>query len=77
MRKLVRQEYSVFLDWIYYHEALAEFTVRHWHEPYQGCGFVPIARSPRAAIEESGTSKVNKLSVRFFRLGMFFDTVSI
>jgi hypothetical protein len=44
-QKLVRQEYSVFLDWIYYHEALAEFTVRHWAVPYEGCGFAPIARS--------------------------------
>jgi hypothetical protein len=57
IHKLVRQEYSVFLDWIYYHEALAEFTVRHWAVPYEGCGFAPIARSPRA-IEGSG-SKVN------------------
>ncbi|KAF2802408.1 uncharacterized protein BDZ99DRAFT_202563 [Mytilinidion resinicola] len=54
IHKLVRQEYSVFLDWIYYHEALAEFTVRHWAVPYEGCGFVPIARSPRA-IEGSGS----------------------
>ncbi|KIV87266.1 hypothetical protein PV11_02821 [Exophiala sideris] len=48
IQKLVRQEYSVFLDWIYYHEVLAEFTVRHWKVPYEGCGFVPIPRSPRA-----------------------------
>ncbi|OCT48915.1 hypothetical protein CLCR_04894 [Cladophialophora carrionii] len=54
IQKLVRQEYSVFLDWIYYHEVLAEFTVRHWKVPYEGCGFAPTARSPRAAIEGSG-----------------------
>ncbi|KEF52314.1 uncharacterized protein A1O9_11554 [Exophiala aquamarina CBS 119918] len=53
IHKLVRQEYSVFLDWIYYHEVLAEFTVRHWKVPYEGCGFAPEARSPRA-IEGSG-----------------------
>ncbi|OQV10139.1 Fungal specific transcription factor domain-containing protein isoform 3 [Cladophialophora immunda] len=52
--KLVRREYSVFLDWIYYHEVLAEFTIRHWKVPYEGCGFTPTARSPRAAIEGSG-----------------------
>jgi len=52
--KLLRQEYSVFLDWIYYHEALAEFTVRHWVVPYQGCGFAPIVKSPRG-IEGSGS----------------------
>ena len=57
IQKLVRQEYSVFLDWIYYHEVLAEFTVRHWKVPYEGCGFAPLARSSRA-IEGSG-SKVN------------------
>jgi hypothetical protein len=45
MEKLVRSEYSVFLDWIYYHEALSEFTIRHWKAPYDGCGFPPIARS--------------------------------
>jgi hypothetical protein len=45
MEKLVRSEYSVFLDWIYYHEALSEFTIRHWKVPYDGCGFPPIARS--------------------------------
>lgn len=44
--KLIRQEYSVFLDWFYYHEVVAEFTVRHWTVPYVGCGFVPVARSP-------------------------------
>ncbi|KAF2000801.1 hypothetical protein P154DRAFT_575512 [Amniculicola lignicola CBS 123094] len=47
MNKLVRQEYSVFLDWIYYHEVLSEFTIRHWKVPYDGCGFAPTARSPR------------------------------
>lgn len=45
MAKLIRSEYAVFLDWIYYHEALAEFTVRHWKVPYDGCGFAPVARS--------------------------------
>jgi len=60
IHKLVRQEYSVFLDWIYYHEALAEFTVRHWHVPYEGCGFAPIARSPRA-IERSGSKVENNI----------------
>lgn len=49
--KLVRQEYSVFLDWFFYHEALAEFTVRHWKVPYEGCGFAPIARSPKTSVE--------------------------
>jgi len=53
IHEVVRQEYSIFLDWIYYHEALAEFTVRHWAVPYEGCGFAPTARSPRA-IEGSG-----------------------
>jgi len=53
IQKPIRQEYSVFLDWIYYHEVLAEFTVRHWKVPYEGCGFAPTARSPRA-IEGSG-----------------------
>jgi hypothetical protein len=48
MKQLVRREYSVFLDWIYYHEALSEFTVRHWKVPYEGCGFAPIARSAEA-----------------------------
>ncbi|KAF2647585.1 hypothetical protein K491DRAFT_784641 [Lophiostoma macrostomum CBS 122681] len=48
IQKLVRDEYSVFLDWIYYHESLGEFTVRHWAVPYVGCGFAPIVRSPRA-----------------------------
>lgn len=56
--KLIRQEYSVFLDWIYYHECLAEFTVRHWHVPYEGCGFAPIARSPRAI--EGNTTQVSR-----------------
>ena len=65
IHKLVRQEYSVFLDWIYYHEALAEFTVRHWASPYEGCGFAPIARSPRA-IDGSG-SKVNRSLWHFLR----------
>jgi hypothetical protein len=55
--KLVRQEYSVFLDWVYYHEVLSEFTVRHWIVPYEGCGFAPIARSPRAI--EGSDSKVS------------------
>ncbi|KAL5387075.1 hypothetical protein DPSP01_003685 [Paraphaeosphaeria sporulosa] len=45
MYKLIRREYKVFLDWIYYHEALSEFTVRHWKAPYDGCGFVPMVRS--------------------------------
>jgi len=54
IHKLIRQEYSVFLDWIYYHEALSEFTVRHWAVPYEGCGFSPTARSLRA-IEGSGS----------------------
>ncbi|KIW40054.1 hypothetical protein, variant [Exophiala oligosperma] len=45
VHKLVRQEYSIFLDWIYYHEVLAEFTVRHWKVPYEGCGWAPTARS--------------------------------
>ncbi|KIV94490.1 hypothetical protein PV10_02254 [Exophiala mesophila] len=45
IHKLVRQEYSIFLDWIYYHEVLAEFTVRHWKVPYEGCGWAPLARS--------------------------------
>lgn len=45
MDKLIRREYSVFLDWIFYHEAMAEFTVRHWKVPYEGCGFAPMARS--------------------------------
>ncbi|KIW62327.1 hypothetical protein PV04_10508 [Phialophora macrospora] len=57
IHKLVRQEYSVFLDWVYYHEALAEFTVRHWVVPYEGCSFAPVVRSPRA-IEGCG-SKVD------------------
>ena len=65
IHKLVRQEYSVFLDWIYYHEALAEFTVRHWTVPYEGCGFVPTARSPRA-IDGSG-SKVSGSLLHFHR----------
>ena len=43
--KLLQQEYSVFLDWFFYHEVLAEFAVRHWVVPYQGCGYAPIARS--------------------------------
>lgn len=60
IHKLVREEYSVFLDWIYYHEALAEFTVRHWNVPYEGCGFAPIARSPRA-IEGSGLKIENNI----------------
>ncbi|KAI1611957.1 fungal-specific transcription factor domain-containing protein [Exophiala viscosa] len=47
IQKLVRQEYSVFLDWIYYHEVLGEFTVRHWKVPYEGCSWAPTARSPR------------------------------
>jgi hypothetical protein len=65
IHKLLRQEYSVFLDWIYYHEALAEFTVRHWVVPYEGCGFAPIAKSPRG-IEESG-SKANGSFLQIFR----------
>ena len=65
IHKLVRQEYSVFLDWIYYHEALAEFTVRHWAVPYEGCGFAPIARSPRAI--DSSASKVNGSLVHILR----------
>jgi hypothetical protein len=48
MDKLIRREYSVFFDWIYYHEALSEFTVRHWKVPYDGCGFAPMARSALA-----------------------------
>ncbi|KAH7330060.1 fungal-specific transcription factor domain-containing protein [Rhexocercosporidium sp. MPI-PUGE-AT-0058] len=56
VQKLAREEYSVFLDWIYYHETLAEFTVRHWKVPYEGCGFSPIARSRRAT--EGSDSKV-------------------
>jgi len=63
IHKLIRQEYSVFLDWIYYHEVLAEFTVRHWNVPYEGCGFAPTARSLRA-IEGSG-SKVNESLLHF------------
>lgn len=43
--KLIREEYSIFLDWIYYHEVLGEFTVRHWKVPYEGCGWAPEARS--------------------------------
>ncbi|PVH98335.1 hypothetical protein DM02DRAFT_596200 [Periconia macrospinosa] len=43
--KLLQREYAVFLDWIYYHEALAEFTIRHWKVPYEGCGYAPEARS--------------------------------
>jgi hypothetical protein len=58
--KLVRQEFSVFLDWIYYHEALAEFTVRHWTVPYQGCGFAPTARSPKL-IEEISSKVIGRL----------------
>jgi hypothetical protein len=65
IQKLVRQEYSVFLDWIYYHEVLAEFTVRHWKVPYEGCGFAPTARSPRA-IEGSGP-KVKGSLLHFLR----------
>lgn len=48
MYKLIRQENTVFLDWYYYHEAIAEFAVRHWAVPYAGCGFKPIARSAKA-----------------------------
>ncbi|KAH7094456.1 fungal-specific transcription factor domain-containing protein [Paraphoma chrysanthemicola] len=53
MNKLIRPEYSVFLDWIYYHEALSEFAVRHWKVPYDGCGFAPLVRSAGAV----GTSR--------------------
>jgi len=56
--KLARQEYSVFLDWYYYHEALAEFTVRHWALPYKGCGFAPIPRS--ASVIDRSSSKVDE-----------------
>ncbi|KAH7084812.1 fungal-specific transcription factor domain-containing protein [Paraphoma chrysanthemicola] len=48
MNKLIRPEYSVFLDWIYYHEALSEFAIRHWKVPYAGCGFAPMVRSAGA-----------------------------
>lgn len=65
IHKLIRQEYSVFLDWIDYHEALAEFTVRHWTVPYEGCGFAPTARSPRAI--EGSASKVNGSPLHFLR----------
>lgn len=53
MYKLIRREYAVFLDWIYYHEVLAEFTIRHWKAPYDGCGFVPLVRSA-GLLDESG-----------------------
>jgi hypothetical protein len=55
----------VFLDWIYYHEALAEFTVRHWVVPYEGCGFAPVIRSPRS-IDGSG-SKANESFLQIIR----------
>ncbi|KIW09942.1 hypothetical protein PV08_11718 [Exophiala spinifera] len=55
IHKLLRHEYSVFLDWIYYHEVLAEFTVRHWKVPYEGCGWAPMARS--LSIVEKSSSK--------------------
>ncbi|KIW04968.1 hypothetical protein, variant [Verruconis gallopava] len=58
-QKLVRQENSVFLDWIFYHEALAEFTVRHWAVPYEGCGYVPIPRSPNADNEIGSKKRAN------------------
>ncbi|KAL2060008.1 hypothetical protein VTL71DRAFT_9830 [Oculimacula yallundae] len=60
INKLMRQEYSVFLDWIYYHEVLAEFSVRHWKVPYEGCGFAPIARSTNA-IQENGSKVENSI----------------
>lgn len=63
-RKLIRQEYSVFLDWIYYHEAMSEFTLRHWQTPYYGCGFGPISRSPKAVggvVSEIGVSLLQLL----------------
>jgi hypothetical protein len=63
IHKLVQQEYSVFLDWIFYHEAISEFTVRHWTVPYEGCGFTPIARAPRAI--EGSLSKVNESLLHF------------
>jgi len=66
MHKLIRQEYSVFLNWIYYHEVVAEFTVRHWHVPYQGCGFAPVARSLLAI--EVPDSRVRKTDRFFFIL---------
>lgn len=43
--KLIKSEFSVFLDWVYYNEVMGEFTVRHWSVPYLGCGFAPRARS--------------------------------
>ncbi|KAL5421927.1 hypothetical protein PMIN04_005169 [Paraphaeosphaeria minitans] len=45
MDRLIRREYAVLLDWIYYHQALSEFTIRHWKAPYDGCGFAAVVRS--------------------------------
>jgi hypothetical protein len=73
MQKLVRQEYSVFLDWIYYHEVLAEFTVRHWKVPYEGCGFAPTARSLEAI--RGSESKVNNRRLHLFRRHLIFQQV--
>ena len=63
IHKLIRQEYSVFLDWIFYHEAISEFTVRHWKVPYDGCGFIPTPRSPKAT--DGLVSKVGVSLLRF------------
>lgn len=66
MHKLVRQDCSIFLDWIYYHEVLAEFTIRHWYVPYQGCGFYPIPWSLQAREEaDIQVGKRSLLDVRY------------
>lgn len=66
MQKLIQGEYSIFLEWIYYHEVLAEFSVRHWKVPYEGCGWAPIARSSTAI--ERGQPRVIVVLIRAIRL---------
>lgn len=54
---------SVILNWLFYHEALFNFSVRHWRNQTSGLGVCMLDDQIRRAVLLSGnTSKVNMLA---------------
>lgn len=55
-------ENLVLMDWIYYHEVMSEFGLRHWVQPRQQatviCREGPFARSPRLKKPDTATVSI-------------------
>jgi hypothetical protein len=49
--ELYQHESAIVMDWIYYHEIISEFSLRHWAEPGAIDGFCkgPLAIRPKGA----------------------------